>query len=1040
MTGKGKRSLQTKSRLCNARKTRRIDNRKIAHDDVDEDEQSGEDIPTTTGNVLGEGAARDRGVRRKNLSRPAGSATIGKRCTPKGNEYGTSTRDTFSISSLHTNTKASSLQNLRQQCGSSIALVGQEPCPPKKQSSMRTLAKPSGCAPSQSTNSVPVRQGSSDGERDDGEIYGEGPSPTALGNRNDEVEEDIIEGDANRKEPAMERGSGCTDNHPSVHNDCVEDNGFVSPDDANDPNWHAEEIFEEGEDSVHAPSRNSDDDRLEKELGSTIPHAESSYCPDDCEEDNVSEDNEILVEEEGNNEFSNSESMEHVGEKRKYTYVKRNRRVTDDSAMRKRWRENMLALSNTSLKHYECCKKMMCFRRCNLTYLRSKMSTILQLSIPQRRQAIHDMLGSSGSFLFDGRKVCSTFLIHAFRFSRDLQSSVRESSRRTSQATNNSESKGDAVRSALHKDAVITFLERLADNTGDRMPDRREMHLPFFKRGEVYEHFKSDFTQLHNPNPPSSTYFFQVWNKFCAHVKVRKISRFAKCARCEQLRNALQEAVQKGMDTSSLKEQKRSHRLLIEMERREYKKKREQAMLHPDRYCSIIMDGADQSAFGLPHFMVKTKDVRGHSLKVKVVGVLDHGRPNRVTFLTMTEEQETGANHIIETLHRVLSMRAKRGSLPPELYIQLDNCTRENKNHFFLSYVEYLVAMGVFDRVEVGYLPVGHTHEDIDQVFSRSAERLRSNDAITLGDLHSELSSVYNDLTDVYHMKKIVNWSGLCHEAKCTANISNFSQYRYFLFLRKDGMHGRDEGRCVAECHVKVKCNDDWRALRTSRQGNGGFLTQIPDLQKTPPVHTKSLHNKAEVKKRLESEEGRINNMTKLADLHDLMDDVYNPRVDNFHWDLTDCLELSGKCGAVRTNNDQVGGTGEEEQDARDVERQTEEILRNDYTYVRNSYVAVKSEQDDTTFNFWIAKVESSRTSGEERVSEIEVHWMDTQEKENPFDGKYLLSYIDSKKKAKKRAHKEWIPVESVLCNFENLTKRGRLPHLVKRQLRDDGV
>jgi hypothetical protein len=46
-----------------------------------------------------------------------------------------------------------------------------------------------------------------------------------------------------------------------------------------------------------------------------------------------------------------------------------------------------------------------------------------------------------------------------------------------------------------------------------------------------------------------------------------------------------------------------------------------------------------------------------------------------------------------------------------------------------------LVQRGVFDEIELSFLPVGHTHEDIDQVFSRVAIRLRQRDAVDQVDL-----------------------------------------------------------------------------------------------------------------------------------------------------------------------------------------------------------------------------------------------------------------------------------------------------------------
>ena len=75
----------------------------------------------------------------------------------------------------------------------------------------------------------------------------------------------------------------------------------------------------------------------------------------------------------------------------------------------------------------------------------------------------------------------------------------------------------------------------------------------------------------------------------------------------------------------------------------------------------------------------------------------------------------------IEVLHRTLStlLKPQDTHLPPHLYVQLDNCWRENKNKYFFAYLCLLVELKVFVDVEVNFLMVGHTHEDIDQVFSR---------------------------------------------------------------------------------------------------------------------------------------------------------------------------------------------------------------------------------------------------------------------------------------------------------------------------------
>lgn len=64
---------------------------------------------------------------------------------------------------------------------------------------------------------------------------------------------------------------------------------------------------------------------------------------------------------------------------------------------------------------------------------------------------------------------------------------------------------------------------------------------------------------------------------------------------------------------SAKKCRRTAHIAFIVSELLEYWKRRDKAILHTDQYC-IILDGANQSAFGLPHFVTGTKDTRGESL------------------------------------------------------------------------------------------------------------------------------------------------------------------------------------------------------------------------------------------------------------------------------------------------------------------------------------------------------------------------------------------------------------------------------------------
>jgi hypothetical protein len=83
-----------------------------------------------------------------------------------------------------------------------------------------------------------------------------------------------------------------------------------------------------------------------------------------------------------------------------------------------------------------------------------------------------------------------------------------------------------------------------------------------------------------------------------------------------------------------------------------------------------------------------------------------------------------------------LYLKDKPGNkLPPTLWIQLDNTAKDNKNRYVFSYCHSLVDMGLFQEVEVNFLPVGHTHCDIDQLFSRISVHLYGNNCFNFKDL-----------------------------------------------------------------------------------------------------------------------------------------------------------------------------------------------------------------------------------------------------------------------------------------------------------------
>lgn len=105
----------------------------------------------------------------------------------------------------------------------------------------------------------------------------------------------------------------------------------------------------------------------------------------------------------------------------------------------------------------------------------------------------------------------------------------------------------------------------------------------------------------------------------------------------------------------------------------------------------------------------------------------------------MTEEYQTGANHILEAIYWFINDRAK--SLGPSsiLYVQFHNYACKNKNRYVLAYMKSLVIWGVLDSIKAAFLPVRHTHEERDRVFSIAFSCSRSEVATTLADFHNSL-------------------------------------------------------------------------------------------------------------------------------------------------------------------------------------------------------------------------------------------------------------------------------------------------------------
>lgn len=690
-----------------------------------------------------------------------------------------------------------------------------------------------------------------------------------------------------------------------------------------------------------------------------------------------------------------------------------------------KWLTKVNEMTKDEWKILKCCKKWKCFQSCEIDYLCDNVKKVIEYNQLERRRYLHSMMNSSKQFFFNGRPVCAEFLSKSFRFSRDLQCAIK----RGNWDTPNRSTEHNFRRSPL-TERIIAFLSREADLLSNRMPDCDEIHLPYRLKCHVYQRFSTDYARLYNEKPPSRSFFSTIWNSFCNNIKVRKVSKFSKCTVCEQIDNELMKSRLGGRSTAEILKKKEEHINFVMRERVEYRKKQELAKIEPSRYLSIIIDGADQSAYGLPHFCSSTKDQRGESLKVKVVGVLEHKVKNKLLLLTMTDDYESGSNHIIESLHRYFIQRDTEGHFPETLFVQFDNCTRENKNKYTMAYLESLVSWGMFKEVIAAFLPVGHTHEDIDQAFSCTSRRLRTNDAITLEDLQSELKHVYNEETKVISMEKIANFSGLCENENILNKIPPFSHLRYFKF--KSNGKSTSADLYLTECHVKDSADSDWQLFQTT---NRRFTIRTPNLSKTPPTTTNNSQandqlerSKKEFTDRMLSEEYRINDRSKISKLKCLREKVFSQRSERFHWNVTTCPELKSR----DLSNEIIDMD-------RDViqEEEIEEVL-NDFDYGINSFVAINPDMSNNAeIPFWIAKINKVLKNKNGIISHLLVQWYELSSGcHDIYLDRYHSCSIPNKRTKKCTPWTSKVSCDTVILKFDNLLSNNRLPSQVHKKLR----
>jgi hypothetical protein len=218
------------------------------------------------------------------------------------------------------------------------------------------------------------------------------------------------------------------------------------------------------------------------------------------------------------------------------------------------------------------------------------------------------------------------------------------------------------------------------------------------------------------------------------------------------------------------------------------------------RYVSLIIDGMDQAKTRLPHwdrapkYMDDKQQVDlhlngcllfAHGIGENYCGTECHVHWN--VKQSFRDDSNATCSMLESMIKRVQSQRvAMNKPLPEVLYIQLDN-VGSNKNHWLLGYACWLVQEGIFAKIKINFLLVGHTHENIDQFFSRLSVALNAERAFTLDQMISIVKKCSTPSPMCHVLTQMIDVKKWLDDGKCS---QSHNIQKSHIFRIKKNEHG----------------------------------------------------------------------------------------------------------------------------------------------------------------------------------------------------------------------------------------------------------
>lgn len=331
-------------------------------------------------------------------------------------------------------------------------------------------------------------------------------------------------------------------------------------------------------------------------------------------------------------------------------------------------------------------------------------------------------------------------------FSGSLMASVNELLDRGCEQYYTEYSFARRSREGTKSATVISWVEHQMHLIGDAMPNNdQKMWLPYDDWSSAHKHYSQQITdgmfgEWGIVQPAGLSLFRKIVKvHFKSHIRfAKKYNTFTKCNTCSDYKIQLKRAGVASVSGKVWQKYYFRHLMWQALCRIKYHLHRTKAKSFPHKVLSLIFDGSDNHSFEIPFCGDKRKDWGGlDKPKTRSTGVLVHSdstasETGGLRLYITDERTKKGTNFNITVLiHALLAEKeARGGKLPPYLYIQMDSAG-DNKSKTMARFCEYLVKTGVFMKVKVCMLPVGHTHEDIDAGFGRLNRKFVESGTVT---------------------------------------------------------------------------------------------------------------------------------------------------------------------------------------------------------------------------------------------------------------------------------------------------------------------